>query len=477
MNYKFILFCSLATLHGQVQATDNHETSEPVKIEFFDRGHFSETMAHTLHQRYTLDREYINGMLKTMNGLEDTLIADETDLKKVSDRSHLNPISVEEFTAAVNRYEHSVQIFNSRLISYSSALQSQHNDKGNKHEPVPPDFNQFVSLTQNKITLNKAALDKLVFEISLPSGELFHQNGLDFTKLRGKKLYTAAQISKMKEQEKKLRIMPHEDRNRLNQTYNRFTLEQVKNFIQVFGASQRYRTQENQAGLERALEHLQEAFWTRSYLRATFGIKIGSFAIDYHKQILNFDFFGSNHLKFNSQFLYNENDLVKMQDLTFNALATHTGKTVSILKLETPIFSRISSAMTYFAGERQEAQANALILKLLANDTEEELTLSKVGGLKAVRAAYRARYYDTAKNQKYFKDLSEKYLPSHDGTDIEQDLHTVDADTLWGVFNACLHSLENYELRLHEADKLRNSINYLSEDNQMVINRKKRQEL
>ncbi len=165
-----------------------------------------------------------------------------------------------------------------------------------------------------------------------------------------------------------------------------------------------------------------------------------------------------------------------MQDLAYNALSTQTGKSLPVLKGDTPFFSRISSALTYFSGNSQEAQANQLVLILLVADIEEELLLGRPDGLKSVREHYRSRYFSNEQNKIYYRKLAQKYLPqpSSEDRDDEADVQTIDARTLIGTFRMCVQSLENFELRLHEANGIKKTIEFLTKDNLVKQSRQRR---
>ena len=78
------------------------------------------------------------------------------------------------------------------------------------------------------------------------------------------------------------------------ESINAFTRTALETYIDVFGTSDKFRNSSDSEGRRKAAEALHDVFWARFYIRAVYGIKIGSIPVIYNKRIFNIDYLISN---------------------------------------------------------------------------------------------------------------------------------------------------------------------------------------
>ncbi|AMO57698.1 hypothetical protein GZ77_13650 [Endozoicomonas montiporae] len=283
-------------------------------------------------------------------------------------------------------------------------------------------------------------------------------------------LYTAEQINNMERKALMLEVMPARDIQVIDESINRFTKQALETYVDTFGTSERFRVGYDQEGRIKAAVALEEAFWVRSYIRSVYGIKIGSIPVEYPKYILNADYYlgsttiGSHPIRKTSQ-LTDASNRAKEAEASLHDTNTHY------------IGALLKHLTTMATGSSKETTAKKFIITLVKQDLDEELELSKPGGLRVVRENYRKRFYPTPTEKKYIKDREELFFYTPDSDDIEADVGVVDSDTLRGVIKQCIASLEMMESRLNEARSLRMTIETLKSGNKATKNRIKRAEL
>ena len=347
------------------------------------------------------------------------------------------------------------------------------------HTDAPIDLSELILHYQRKVQELDSRAAALNFSIVLPTGAIAKQQGLDPTTLRQMNLYTADQLIAMREKATTLKIMRTSDRRRINQTLNQFTVAKIQAFLNAYGATQKHRDRNTEAQIDAARKELEEMMWLRSYIRAVYGMKIGSYGlVDVHKKWFNMDSFGRTALRFSGQPIYDENTLMVQQDLALAVVAGQEGKNAEILSLSTPFFTRIASVLTFFSGEKQWAAVNVQVLKLLIADIEEERILGRAGGLRELRVHYKRRYYSSKADEAYYQALADAYLPSAaDEDDPEADVVSVDSHSMRGVLGAALVALENQEDRINQAQAIEATLHQLNADSKVKARRNARRRI
>ncbi len=306
---------------------------------------------NVLSKNFEADRQEMKRSLREMNFLMEDFIKGEIGGNRgvftLSDQSQFSTpkgISLDTLSASVRNFELAYNLLETKIKSFyqTSGLKKYEVFNRKYTLDIPDngiiDFTAVVKSYTDELKGLKDKVANLTFIIKLPNGTFHTLKGIDLSILREKLSFSAAELDDLRQKAARLRIMPTRDQMLIDNTYNLFTLKKMQAVIKAFGKSQRYRTQRNKDGLDRAIKDLEETFWTRSYLRATYGLKLGSFTVEYKKRPFFLDkIFSSTDLKF-SGLVRNENTLIIAEDKMYNALETNEGRNSSVLRYETPLF-------------------------------------------------------------------------------------------------------------------------------------------
>ena len=138
-------------------------------------------------------------------------------------------------------------------------------------------------------------------------------------------------------------------------------------------------------------------------------------------------------------------------------------------------WSSVNAWVSWIAGKSNEMDTKYFIIALMKKDIDEELALSRSGGLKKVRDGYRQHYLSSDMWEALYQEKARQVFHSDDDDDdIEGDVMLVEAGTLKGSVAMCINALENQENRLDEARKLQSVVDLLTKDNTVAEKRKKR---
>ncbi|WP_281648962.1 hypothetical protein [Parendozoicomonas sp. Alg238-R29] len=438
---------------------------ENLNIHLYDESRLEAESLNLLKERDKRSHEYLFSAMETLHSGFEELRASLKKLQQISDTSLIGVIPVQEFFAAIRAHNEMVDFLEDRIagLALLPALQQEAKaDLSNKVDfsPLKEHYLQQLKVVQGKV-------EHLHFRLTLPGDILHEQDGIGTDQLRGVQLLSAETLSQMKRQVLQKRAMSTRERNTIDQSINRFTRKALEGFIDVFGKSERYRTSSDQKGMRDAYIDLKEAFWARFYIRANYGIKIGSIPVNYQKRIFNADYLLSS-VSIGVMTAWDENHLVRALNQATEAEATLHDKGAWWLSESIRHFG------TKLLGSQPEEAAKQLIIGLIKQDLEQELALGKSGGLRKVRAYYRDYFYTNEKQKAFYKKKESVVFGDEDDDDPEADVAVVEAGTLKGVITQCISVLEQLELRLDEARKLQDSLVLLTKDSHTVTKRKKR---
>ena len=440
----------------------------------------SDELTINLANKTEIEKQYIQAfylrgerdgdiLLKTIDDLRRslrdlTVVASE--LQKVSDESILQPIPVREFLDSVRTFRQESNIFleDVNSLEHFPTLRPDITADPNSQVDMLPLVHQYQSSLRRLDT----QVNKLYFTILLPNGMLHQQLGISSDQLKSMSLYTADQIADMKRNIMQLRAMRTQDKRVIDEGINRFTKDAIETFIDTFGTSERYRTVSDPEGSERAKDMLIDAFWARSYIRATYGIQIGCIPVEYDKRIFNLDYYLSD-MTVGAAPIYDQNKLMRYANLAQEAMVT-------IENSASKKWLSVSSWVTWVAGKSNEMDTKYFIIALIKKDIDEELAISRSGGLRKVRDGYRQHYLSSDMGRALYQTKARQvFSSSEDDDDIERDVMMVEAGTLKGAVAMCINALENQENRLDEARKLQSVVDMLTRDNVISDRRKRRQ--
>ena len=406
----------------------------------------------------TIDR--VSASLRELGGLV-------TELHRTSDESIIQPVAVKDFLDRVRSYRQESTLFLEEInnLKYFPTLRPDIVADADHQVDMLP-LVEHYELALQKL---ESQVEQLHFTILLPNGIFHQQVGIGSDQLKGMSLYSAEQIADMKRNIMQLRAVRTQDKRVIDEGINQFTKTAIETFIDTFGSSERFRTMSDQQGHQNAKEMLIDAFWARSYIRATYGIQIGCIPVEYDKQIFNLDYY-LNDMTVGAAPVYDQNKLMRYANLAQEAMLT-------VASSASKKWSSVNSWVSWIAGKSNEMDTKYFIIALMKRDIDEELALSRSGGLKKVRDNYRQHYLGSDLWRTLYLEKARQVFHSggDDDDDIEDDVMVVEAGTLKGSVAMCINALENQENRLDEARKLQSVVDLLTKDNNVAEKRKKRQ--
>ena len=488
-----LLFCALIISITSIEAFAARSPAwkEPAQVEDYYGQHTPPVVNVTpestdelninLSNKTEIEKQYIQAfylrgerdgdiLLKTIDDLRRNLrdlSVIVSELQKVSDESILQPIPVREFLDSVRTFRQESNLFLedvNNLEHFPTLRPDITADPGSQVDMLP-----LVHQYQSILRRLDSQVSELHFTIVLPNGMLHQQLGISSDKLKSMSLYTSDQIADMKRNVLQLRAMRTQDKRVIDEGINRFTKDAIETFIDTFGTSERYRTMSDPEGRTRAKEMLIDAFWARSYIRATYGIQIGCIPVEYDKRIFNLDYY-LNDMTVGAAPIYDQNKLMRYANLAQEAMVT-------IENSASRKWSSVSSWITWVAGKSNEMDTKYFIIALIKKDIDEELAISRSGGLRKVRDGYRQHYLSSDMGRALYQTKARQVFSSSeelDDDDIESDVMMVEAGTLKGAVAMCINALENQENRLDEARKQQSVIDMLTKDNVISERRKRR---
>jgi hypothetical protein len=264
--------------------------------------------------------------------------------------------------------------------------------------------------------------------------------------------------------------------------YTVYVKQLVQRFITTYGTSERYRFQNErtQKLKEEAARDLVHAFWSRSYLRAVYGMPLGAIGIRYQKRMANIDFFtaAKEIFQFVEEPVWDEREMVEMNQNYSNALNVADARASKILDGNVSLLRRANALVTFIAGNAELADALKTILFLMAADFHEEKLIIQPGGLRQMTARYRARYLITDADKAFYKALGCSYDPSsceQGSSDPYGDMTAMSGGSLQKRFSDTLIECQTMEDRLGQAKEIEAQIaNAQSYSKQGIDHRKER---
>lgn len=441
--------------------------SSDARIHFFDETRMEVEYLAILKQRDQRAYEYLFSAMEILHGGLKELEEAKKGLRQLADQSLIDVVPIQDYLAEVRAFEQSMTLVEDQIATL--ALFPSLKDEKKAELSAEIKFDDLKDHYQQQLSRLHHQIDHLQFRLQLPGGVLHLQQGVDLESLRGIQLMSAEQINEMQRQVVRKKAMSTRERNVIDQGINAYTEKALKTFVETFGTSERYRTSSDQDGHQVAINALSEAFWARFYIRAVYGIKIGSIPVQYGKSFFNADYLFSN-MKIGSVPVWSEAQLTEARNQAQEAQATLYDDSLSL----SHFLRDLSVLMTGFEAEKA---AKKLVVDLMRTDLEQELALGRPGGLREVRAAYRQRFYTSAEEKAHYQKRETVVFGDIDEDDPEADLGIIEVGTLQGVIATCISTLEQMEVRLEEASRLQDSLALLLKDDQTIKRRKKRARL
>ena len=444
---------------------DRHDEKENININFFDKSRLEVEYLSVLKARDQRDYEFLYASIENLHGGLRDLSLPVQQLQTMSDQSLTEGVAVQDFLGSVRSYEQAISLLKNQ-ISTLALLPTLKIDAMKElsgkinFAPLQQHYLQQLAFLEQHIASNR-------FNLTLPSGAIHVQMGINTQSLKSMQLFSAEQLANMRKQANAKKMMKTEERNIIEQSINAFTRSALETFIDAFGTSERYRSSSDKEGQIKAAEALSDAFWARSYIRAVYGIKIGSVPVNYQKRLFNLDYLISN-ISIGAITFWDESHLEKARNLAVESQATAQYEGASSVLRE---FS------TLISGSGAAEHVKKFVIDLIKRDLEQELTLGRRGGLKEVRSTYRQFYYATEAKMLHYQQMTQQIFGSPEEDDLEANVPVIESGTLRGVIAQCISVLEAMEERLEEARQIDNSLAIITSDYKTVNKRKKRADL
>lgn len=385
-------------------------------------------------------------------------------------------IDVATFLSAVRKYKAAVLAVENSIKGIESIPQMIQKARtedamgGQVSNPLNVDFTPLADHYKNQLEKIKDSIEQAQFKLNLGTQygiRYFSLENVD--ELKKMKLLTIQEIDSMRQEASKLENPKSKNYKSYKMVvfgaYSTHFDKLINSFIQSYGKSQRYRDQVNDQGLKDTIQRLEEAFWTRSFFRAAYGLPLGTFKINWKKRWFNFDWLNKNQIDFQGA-TTDQADMVTQYDNAINALAAISKKNGRDIDGEVSISSRIASTLTWLAGSTQTAYVNTVVLTLVAADIKEEMMLGDIGGRRKVFTSYVTRFKSTDEDKAHYATVKQNIVGDPtESDDPFADVRTSGNDDIKGLFRKVQDRLENVQDGLERARDLRAQIEMLTQDN------------
>jgi hypothetical protein len=398
------------------------------------------------------------------------------DFSKLSNDSKLSKtIDANVFLSALSRIQELQLTLDSQIQSLNAitkgALPSQNQIQvaGNSQTVVGYrniDMSGLVSLYQEYTKALIAMANSMPMKVALPSGGI-KIIAKDTLTPNFPMVYLPEDFKKIQEQINVLRLPPEELRDLMNDHASE-TRRLIQAFVTNFGSSEvyRFKNEADRTARSEEIQAIQDIFWTRSYLRLSWGVRLGAIQpAAYQKRWANVEKFtvATESLRqFRQERAVSEVELANASENMRNTLEILDDRTVSILgeNPDASFLARANAFMTFVGGQTQTAEALLMISQLVAADIAEEKMLVSPGGLQKLQAFYTARYQATKAMQTHYTSLKCSIDSKVEG--CEENIYA-DAKTnqegLRSIFNRMNFALNGMDNSLATADQIEEDLN------------------
>ncbi|MBY0414868.1 MAG: hypothetical protein K2Q18_11915 [Bdellovibrionales bacterium] len=376
-------------------------------------------------------------------------------LRKIAEDSITKSVSIDTYLTAKRNFDQTIVILNSKISMLNSLQDSTAKMQTSQGEislspsvranlkKISDSFteqrNTFIS-EMNKLTVNVHST-KFGGDIEQKVSEVLAEE------LRRDK-FNAASAQELRNKAM-LKMTAGEVQKRQTNAYTQFLFKNIQTVVNTYGKEQVYRFETDGDGLKQALENLNNMMMVRSYLRVKYGTPLGTIAVQYKKEKLNFDLVSfKNELSFyqiNGLDSNAENLRIETRNKLKNALMNSTLKSASFLQEGSGFAAQILSALTTVRGEHAWAYVNTAVLNVLLQDLEEEMMLSDPmqDGTLLVRDHFKARFSKTDKDKAFVKSAVERFDKIIEGKAIV-NANSGDANSVLMQQGTALKSLRDF---------------------------------
>lgn len=418
----------------------------------YDQGELEKFAVQIAKDRSDADRQYfLDAVAKINSQFQDHVratILSPNGLKQLSNSAYKNPsvwVDSADFLTAIDAYN----VSKTSLLGTIASLKAYGDKTLEPSEVVLPDgtvtqirgygkidLSSIVENYTSEVARIESVLKNLKWNLKMTDGtELAlpanSNKGLDPSIAITAISVDPAKLADWRKQSQRLRRWdPSRDRPVIDE-YTRFARRKVGNLLYLYGSTERRRFHSAKYKTEKeTLENeIAKIFWSRSYLRARYGLPLGAIQTSYEKSFANLDVFfvyTENLAKFKEEIAWTSEDFdVARQNLR---LATDVAKDRSILAETGEGWGIINSTIqqanyffTWAGGKYELADSARVVLEMLAADLYEEILVSQSGSLAVIQQNYKTRYYSDEKSKAEIINLAKTYDPKSWASEEGQD--------------------------------------------------------
>lgn len=356
-------------------------------------------------------------------------------------------------------------------------------------------FDKLVKVYQDKTAALLDAANKLSFKIQLSNGipQVITENALS-PKLNTP-LYTPAQLEGMQKEigdiTAKIEVRLYKDREDLGAKLK----ENIATFAQMYGEDESYRFRGNKDKDGNTIETYYGArnkmytdmvnlFWTRSYLRAKYGMQLGAIQpTKYVKKAGNIDKFtirtrtmnsfrqelAVNKTELDAAFENMRNWMILADERSQEIFAPNVGLSKG-KNLFAALLVKANALKTFIAGNRPNAEVSLMVARLLFADIMEEQMLQQTGGRNQLFNFYKTRYQTSDENKSLYAGMKcnfDKYYAASASGQREcsaalagqiKDINAGGAGDINGILSTINDKMMISQSDVDRANSLRNEI-------------------
>ena len=427
------------------------------------------------------DRKYLEDTVQAVNTAygEYMRLIISGELKQMSDSSQLgNMVPAEQYLSVVNRINEARLAFDSKIFALTSVSQgalpsAQQVEVAGTQQTLPGyrqmNFQPLLNFYQQRIEAVSLVGRNYGLKIALPRNQgvqiIAPNSGLALAGRLEVALLTADEIRALQRQAENL-MTPSDELERLSDSQSNELKRLILAFVTNYGTSERYRFRDNadREARDRAFTDIVNAFWSRSYLRAKYGVRIGAVQpAQYQKRWANIEIFTASTealRNFRQERALTETELANALENSRNTLELLDARSKEIFSGNASMLVRAQSLLTFLGGHTQTAEALLMIHRLIAADIQEEMSLTQGGGLQRLFNFYQTRYQSTEENRTYYRTLRCGMDPGTQGCETGSfaDTQSLAGGGLRAVFVRMNNELRANTAQLEQARRINEQI-------------------
>lgn len=334
-------------------------------------------------------------------------------------------VEAKDFLAAVRRFKEQRDVLLAQietLRSITTAFPSQQPIVIDGKEIKIPSYgelkmDEIADFYKGRLATLETAVSKVRHKIKLPNGNFHLTAEGEGLVLTAKAFFNPAELAEARRQRTELLRERADERQVLNK-YSLYSKQLAQDFVNRFWDRYRLQTTGIKDDRREQAEYLARLFWTRSYLRATYGTRLGGIGISYEEKAFNLDIILNSNkslMNFHKEIAWSDKevqDSLKAYRNIVTRLQERTGQTFPPIQNPGGIVDNaINGAwylggntayvITFLAGNPNLAQALTLIMRQVSADMYEEYVLTDpTTGQDRIIEMYKQRYKNSAEGKK-----------------------------------------------------------------------------